>query len=75
MSINLCFYTKTKKPRHIEFPFQTPTDWTFEIYNADPQDRGDILVNKMKDNPWLDEDLVRECIEMLNDPDLELDYI
>ena len=75
MSINLCFYTKAKRPRHIEFPFQTPTDWTWEIYNADPSKRLEILRGKMNKNPWLDESLVQECAEMLNDPDLTLSYI
>lgn len=75
MSINLCFYTKAKCPRFIDFPFQTPTDWTYEIYNAEHSQRAYILRNKMKDNPWLDEDLVRECEKMLLDPDLELSYI
>jgi hypothetical protein len=76
VSINLCFYTKTKIPRYIAFPFQTPTNWTYEIYEAfSPEDRINILQSKMKDNPWLDEDLVRECKKMLSDPDLELSYI
>ncbi len=76
MSTNLCFYTKAKKPRHIEFPFQTPTSWTYEIYNeTNIERRCEILESKMKDNPWLDEDLVQECKDMLRDPDLELSYI
>ena len=75
MSINLCFYTKAKKPRHIEFPFQTPTDWTWEIYEASPAKRESVLRSKMKDNPWLDESLVQECVDMMNDSDLELSYI
>ena len=76
MSMNLCFYTKAKKPRHVEFPFQTPTDWTWEIYNEpNVSRRCEILESKMKTTPWLDEDLVRECKEMLCDPDLELSYI
>lgn len=75
MSMNLCFYTKAKKPRHIEFPFQTPTDWTFEIYNASPEQRENILRSKMVTNPWLDESLVEQCVEMMNDSDLELSYI
>ncbi len=75
MSMNLCFYTKAKRPRHIEFPFQTPTDWTFEIYKAPPSQREQILRSKMKDSPWLDESLVRDCVDMMNDPDLELSYI
>ena len=75
MSMNLCFYTKTKKRRHIEFPFQTPTSWTWEIYNAPAKERETILRGKMKDNPWLTEDLVQDCVAMLNDSDLELSYI
>lgn len=76
MSMNLCFYTKTRIPRYIDFPFQTPTDWTYEIYKASSiENRINILQSKMKDNPWLDEDLVRECVAMLSDPDLELSYI
>lgn len=75
MSTNLCFYTKAKRPRHIEFPFQTPTDWTFEIYNAPAAQREQILRSKMKDNPWLDDTLVSDCVDMMNDSDLELSYI
>ena len=75
MSMNLCFYTKAKHPRHIEFPFQTPTDWTFEIYKAPHTQREQILRSKMKTNPWLDESLVSDCVDMMNDPDLELSYI
>ncbi len=76
MSMNLCFYTKTKTPRHIQFPFQTPTTWTFEIYRAsDAKTRCDILKAKMKDNPWLTADLIEECESMLMDDDLELSYI
>jgi len=75
MSINLCFYTKAKKPRHIEFPFQTPTNWTWEIYEAPTAKRESILRSKMKDNPWLEESLVQECVDMMNDSDLELSYI
>jgi len=75
MSMNLCFYTKAKIPRHIDFPFQTPTEWTWEIYNAEPSKRMEILRSKMKDNPWLDEALVKECSEMLSDTSLNLSYI
>lgn len=75
MSMNLCFYTKAKRPRHVDFPFQTPTDWTFEIYKAPPAQREQILRSKMKTNPWLDESLVSDCVDMMNDPDLELSYI
>lgn len=75
MSMNLCFYTKAQKPRHIEFPFQTPTEWTWEIYNALPSEREAILRSKIATSPWLDDDLIKECVEMLNDSDLELSYI
>lgn len=75
MSMNLCFYTNAKKPRHIEFPFQTPTEWTWEIYNALPSEREAILRSKIATSPWLDDDLIKECVEMLNDSDLELSYI
>jgi hypothetical protein len=75
MSINLCFFTKAKKPRRIDFPFQTPTDWTWEIYNAKPSEREAILRSKMKDSPWLDEQLVQECVEMFEDSDLTLSFI
>jgi hypothetical protein len=76
MSINLCFYTKAKKPRHIDFPFQTPTEWTWEIYTEKNVDkRCAFLRSKMKDNPWLDESLVADCEGMLRDEDLKLSYI
>ncbi len=75
MSMNLCFYTKAKRPGYIDFPFQTPTEWTYEIYKAAPADRESVLRSKMKDSPWLDERLVTECVEMMNDPDLNLSYI
>lgn len=76
MSMNLCFYTKTSRPRYIEFPFQTPTEWTWEIYNEpNAERRCEILSGKMPNNPWLDGDLVKECIDMLMDPNIELSYI
>lgn len=76
MSMNLCFYTKTARPRHVEFPFQTPTEWTWDIYNEkNVEKRIAILQSKMKTNPWLDLSLVQECSSMLRDPDLELSYI
>ncbi len=76
MSMNLCFYTKTKIPRNIDFPFQTPTDWTWEIYNEkNIEKRIQILRSKMKKNPWLDQTLVKQCEKMIRDEDLELSYI
>lgn len=76
MSINLCFYTKAKRPRLIDFPFQTPTDWTWDIYyEKDIEKRIAILKSKMATNPWLDQDLVQECADMLRDAELELSYI
>lgn len=76
MSMNLCFYTKTKRPRLVEFPFQTPTDWTWDIYNEkDIEKRIDILKSKMKTNSWLDQGLVQECSDMLRDANLELSFI
>lgn len=75
MSINLCFYTKSKKPRHIDFPFQTPTEWTYQIYDAFPSEREAILRSFKEGNPWLDEELIKKCVDMMNDPDLELSYI
>lgn len=75
MSMNLCFLTKAKRQRLVDFPFQTPTEWTYEIYEAPPAKRETILRSKMKDNPWLEESLVVECLDMMNDPDLELSYI
>ena len=76
MSMNLCFYTKTKRPRHIDFPFQTPTEWTYEIYNEKRAEyRCAILRGKMHTTPWLDEGLVKECEDMLRDEELELSYI
>ena len=75
MSMSLCFFTKAKHARMIDFPFQTPTEWTYQIYNAKPNQREAILRSKMKDNHWLDEELVARCVEMMEDPDLELSYI
>ena len=75
MSINLCFFTKTKRKRLVEFPFQTPTSWTFEIYEAPPAKREGILRSKMVDNPWLTEELISDCLDMLDESDLELSYI
>lgn len=76
MSMNLYFLTRTKRPRYVEFPFQTPTDWTYEIYKENSREkRCELLRAKMKDNPWLDEDLVQQCEEMLLDSELELTYL
>lgn len=77
MSMNLYFQLKNSK-HLIDFPFQTPTDWTWEMMEAKTlEERVKILRSKQMDSrfSWLDEKLVQECISMLSDDSLELTYL
>jgi hypothetical protein len=76
--MNLCF-TTIDRNNFIDFPFQTPTSLTYEVYgNETKEGQLSILVNYMKTCNWdsntIDK-VTKQCKELLFDPTLKLSII
>jgi hypothetical protein len=73
--MNLCFLTKTKRKQHVEFPYQTSTNITYDVLNAKTiKERFEILKKDMESFE-ADQYLIDDVYEMLNDNELELTMI
>lgn len=79
MSLNLCFFTKSKPHAMIDFPFQTPTNLTRAVMaEKDNAKRLTMLRNEMVAYKW-EQDIIDRKMETIeshmNNPTLELSYL